>query len=221
MPSVQHPVLVAPSLLSADFARLADEIATVATADTLHIDVMDGHFVPNLTLGAPIVAALHKVSPLPLDCHLMVTNPDALLDDFAKAGTHALSVHVEVCWHLHRTLQRIRDLGMQVGVAFNPHTPVAALEPILPFCDFVLAMSVNPGFGGQKFIPEVLTKVRQIDVWRAAHKPELRIQIDGGITPHTIGAARQAGADWFVAGSAVFGQADRPAAIAALRQAAG
>jgi ribulose-phosphate 3-epimerase len=217
-----HPVAIAPSILSADFAHLADEAASVhaAGADCLHVDVMDGHFVPNLTLGAPIVAALHKASPLPLDCHLMVTNPNDLLEDFARAGARWLSVHFEASPHLHRTIQRIRQLGMSPGVAINPHTAVACLEPILPFCDFVLVMSVNPGFGGQAFIPEVLGKVRAIDAWRREHRPSLRIQIDGGINPETIGAARDAGADWFVAGSAVFGQTDRKLAIQALRAAA-
>ncbi len=218
-----HPVAIAPSLLAADFARLADECADVARggADFLHVDVMDGHFVPNLTLGAPIVASLAKAASLPLDCHLMVEEPDHLLEDFAKAGAKWLSVHVEACRHLHRTIQRIRALGMRPGVALNPHTPFAAIEPILPDVDFVLVMSVNPGFGGQTFIPHTLEKVRAIDAWRRNHASALAIQIDGGMTTATIGQARQAGVDWFVAGSAVFGQADRGAAIADLRRAAG
>ena len=217
-----HPIAIAPSILSADFARLGEEAASAAQAgaDLLHIDVMDGHFVPNLTLGAPIVAALSRVTKLPLDCHLMVSEPDALLADFAQAGARWLSVHLEACVHLHRTVQRIRDLGMGPGVAVNPHSSFAALEPILPYVDFVLIMSVNPGFGGQSFIASVLDKVRAVDAWRQQHKPELRIEIDGGINATTINLARKAGVDWFVAGQAVFGQPDRAAAIAGLREAA-
>ena len=217
-----HPIFIAPSILSADFAHLADEAASVAAggADLLHIDVMDGHFVPNLTIGAPVASWLKKSTDLPLDCHLMVENPDSLLADFAKAGTTWLSVHVEACKHLHRTVQNIRALGMKPGVALNPHTPFTAIEPILADVDFVLVMSVNPGFGGQIFIERALAKVRQIDAWRKENNPGLFIQIDGGIHVGTIAAARAAGVDWFVAGSAVFGHKDRTAAIAELRAAA-
>lgn len=215
-------ILIAPSILSADFARLADAAAAVAAggADMLHVDVMDGHFVPNLTIGPPVVASLSKATSLPLDCHLMVENPDALLPDFAKAGAHWLSVHWEACRHLNRTIALIRSLGMKPGVAINPHTPVELLLPVLPDLDFVLLMSVNPGFGGQRFLPRTLEKARWLDAWRREHGAPLAIEIDGGITRETIGDARAAGVDWFVAGSAVFGAPDVSEAIAGLRQAA-
>lgn len=218
-----HQIKIGPSLLSADFANLAAAAALVEAggADFLHVDVMDGHFVPNLTIGPPVVRALRPVTGLPLDCHLMVSEPDALLAEFAAAGATWLSVHVEACTHLHRTIGRIRELGMRPGVALNPHTSLAVVEPILPDVDFVLIMSVNPGFGGQRFIPAVLNKVAALDQWRQAHQPELRIQLDGGVNAETIGAARAAGVDWFVAGSAVFGTPDPAKAMADLRQRAG
>ena len=226
-------VSLAPSILSADFARLADAAAAVKAAAhgssmaagdaMLHVDVMDGHFVPNLTIGPPVVASLRRATDLPLDCHLMVEDPDALLADFAKAGADLISVHLEACRHLDRTVAQIRALGMRPGVALNPHTPVELLQPILPDLDFVLIMSVNPGFGGQRFRPRTLDKARWLDRWRRDHLPSLRIEIDGGITVETIGAAYQAGVDWFVAGSAVFAGGQTPDAVkdsmAALRTA--
>ncbi len=229
-----RPVSLAPSILSADFARLADAAAAVHAAASgpgpaagdvmLHVDVMDGHFVPNLTIGPPVVSSLRRSTDLPLDCHLMVEDPDALLADFAKAGANLISVHLEACRHLDRTVAQIRALGMRPGVALNPHTPVELLQPILPDLDFVLVMSVNPGFGGQRFRPRTLDKVRWLDRWRRDHQPALRIEIDGGMTVETIGAAYQAGVDWFVAGSAIFGGGQGPEAVkdsmAALRKAA-
>lgn len=214
-----HPIQIGPSLLSADFANLAAAAALVEAggADFLHVDVMDGHFVPNLTVGPPVVKALRPVTRLPLDCHLMVSEPDGLLADFAAAGATWLSVHAEACTHLHRTLGRIRELGMRPGVALNPHTSLAVVEPILADVDFVLIMSVNPGFGGQRFIESSLSKVAALDQWRQVHHRQLRIQLDGGVNADTVGAARAAGVDWFVAGSAVFGAPDPAVAMADLR----
>jgi len=213
-------VKVAPSILSADFARLADEIARVeaAGADWLHIDVMDGHFVPNLTIGAPVVDAIRKVTKLPLDVHLMVSNPDRLVDAFAAAGADWLSVHVETAPHLNRLITHIRELGVRPGVVLNPATPLAALEEILPEVDMVLLMSVNPGFGGQKFIPAVLSKIRRLkEQIKLGGRPVL-IEVDGGINSSTASEVVNSGADVLVAGSAVFGCIDLRQAIASLRQ---
>ncbi len=207
--------LLAPSILSADFAALAASVRAVAPySGLLHVDVMDGHFVPNITLGPPVVACLKRATDLPLDCHLMIESPDRYLGDFARAGAACLSVHQEACPHLHRTLQRIREEGMRPGVALNPATPVASLDEVLGELDFVLVMSVNPGFGGQRFIPAALEKVRRLRAAREARGLSFAIEVDGGVSAETLPSLLEAGADWLVAGSALFGAAD-PAAEAA------
>ena len=189
-------IQISPSLLSANFGCLQADIDRAEPfVDGFHVDVMDGHFVPNLTMGAPVLSCLH--SKLPFDAHLMVTNPDDLLEDFAHAGASALAVHTEVCPHLHRTIQRIREQGMRAGVVLNPATSFAFAKDMIAFSDYVLVMSVNPGFSGQSFLPEVLPKVREI----RAHFPEKDIQIDGGIHQDTIQEALNAGANWIVSGS--------------------
>ena len=215
-------LLMAPSILAADHTRLGEEIRAVqqAGADWLHVDVMDGHFVPNLTFGPPIIKALRRVTDLPFDVHLMISHPEISIGDYVDAGANMVTVHAEACVHLHRVLMQIREAGAQVGVSLNPATPVAAIEHVLQMVDLVLVMSVNPGFGGQSFIPEVLTKVAQLHALRQQARHPYRISIDGGVTPHTIGAAARAGADIFVAGSAVFGTADYANAISTLRRAA-
>jgi len=209
---------IAPSLLSADFARLAEEIADVeaAGADMLHLDLMDGHFVPNLTFGPLIVSALAKVATIPLDAHLMVTDPDPLIPDLAAAGVRRTAVHVETCRHLHRTLAGIRDLGMQAGVAINPATSLVLIEDVIEELDFVLIMSVNPGFGGQVFIESSLPKIRRL----RASTGDLDISVDGGVDPDTAGPLAEAGATTLIAGSAIFGKSDRRSAVATLRAAA-
>ena len=216
-----RPVLIAPSILSADFARLAEEVALVERggADLLHVDVMDGHFVPNLTVGPPIVEALKKVTKLPLDLHLMMTNADAFIAEFAEAGADYLTVHVEACPHLHRTVQTIKERGVKAGVTLNPATSLHTLDEILPDADLVLIMSVNPGFGGQAFIPSCLQKVaaaRQMIDRRGSHA---LLEVDGGIKVDNAAQIVAAGADVLVAGSAVFSSRDYAATIAALRAA--
>jgi ribulose-phosphate 3-epimerase len=216
-------IKIAPSILSADFARLGEEVRAVeaAGADYLHVDVMDGHFVPNITIGPPVVAAVRAVTRLPLDVHLMIENPDRYIADFAKAGADLITVHYEASPHLHRTVQLIRSLGKKAGVSINPATPIGVLEVILADLDLVLVMTVNPGFGGQHFIPSCLDKIaglrRQID---ALGLP-IELQVDGGVKLDNIGRIAAAGADVFVAGSAVFGAADYAATIATLRDNAG
>ena len=212
--------IIAPSLLAADFVRLAEDIARVeaAGADWLHLDIMDGHFVPNLTFGPPIVAAIRKITKLPLDVHLMVTNPAALVDAFAAAGADWLTVHVETEPHLHRLVTHIRELGVRPAVVLNPATPLSALEEILPEVDMVLVMSVNPGFGGQKFIPSSIDKIRRLKKQIIAVNREVLIEVDGGINAVTSPLVREAGAEVLVAGSAVFGSGDLAAAIRQIRE---
>ena len=212
-------LVIAPSLLSADFARLAEEVAAVkaAGADWLHVDVMDGHFVPNITIGPLVVKALRRVTDLTLDVHLMIENPDRYIDDFAAAGADIITVHAEACTHLHRTLGAIRATGKRAGVALNPHTPPDVIAYVTDLVDMVLVMSVNPGFGGQKFIPGVLDKVQLIREMLEASGVDADIQIDGGITDITAPMAIEAGVNALVAGSYVFGSDDYARAIASLR----
>lgn len=214
-----RPVLIAPSILSADFARLADEAAAVerAGADLLHVDVMDGHFVPNLTVGPPIVQALKKETKLPLDVHLMITNADAFVGEFAKAGADYLTVHVEACPHLHRTIQSIKEHGVKAGVTLNPATPVHSLEEILPDVDLVLIMSVNPGFGGQTFIASCFSKIRTVRRMLDQIGSRALLEVDGGVKTDNAAQILEAGANVLVAGSAVFSSPDYAATITSLR----
>ncbi len=201
---------LAPSILSADFAHLGDaaRAAIEGGATVIHCDVMDGHFVPNLTIGPPVVASLRKAVDVPLDCHLMIENADEFIPAFAAAGANWISVHQEACVHLNRTLELIRSQGCRVGVVLNPATPVQTLGEVLDIVDYVLIMSVNPGFGGQKFLPSTLEKVRKLATMRTAKGLNFRIEMDGGIDLETIGAGVKAGAEIFVAGSAVFSHGD-------------
>jgi ribulose-phosphate 3-epimerase len=198
---------IAPSLLSADFSRLAEEIAAVekAGADLIHIDVMDGHFVPNITIGSGVIAALRRTTRLPFDVHLMIENADRYLESFVQAGSDIITVHVEATHHLHRTVTRIRELGVKAGVSLNPATPLGQVEEILAMVDQLLIMTVNPGFGGQKFIVGVLPKIRRAKELINATAPAVLIEVDGGVTLDNIAAISAAGADILVAGAAVFG----------------
>ena len=213
-------LMIAPSILSADFTRLGDEIRAVeaAGADVIHVDVMDGHFVPNITIGPLVVRAVRAVTDLPVDVHLMITDPDRYLKDFIDAGADWVTVHVEACVHLLRTLACIKDLGRKAGAVLNPATSLTTLENVLAEVDLVMLMSVNPGFGGQSFIPSAIDKIRRLRQMLDAVNPGAGIEVDGGIGPATIGAVAEAGANIFVAGSAIYGQAEYGPVIRDLRQ---
>jgi ribulose-phosphate 3-epimerase len=214
-------IKIAPSILSADFGRLADEIRAVeqAGADWIHVDVMDGRFVPNITIGPLVVEAARRATELPLDVHLMIAEPERHLDAFAKAGADYLVVHAEATPHLHRAVQMIRDLGAKPGVSYNPATSLGGLPAVLDLVDVVLLMSVNPGFGGQKFIPAVLPKVAEARGLVDRSGREIHVEVDGGVGPATAADVKRAGADVLVAGSAVFCTADYTASIRAIREA--
>jgi len=212
--------LIAPSLLSADFSKLGDEIKAVekAGADWIHVDVMDGHFVPNITMGPIVVEAVKKSTTLPADVHLMIENPDRYISDFASAGADYISVHVEACVHLNRTLQMIKEVGVKAGAVLNPATPLSSLEWVLDMLDFVLIMSVNPGFGGQAFIPNTLERIRGVRKMIADRGLSTLIQVDGGVNDRTIQEISEAGTDVFVAGSAIFGSPDYKRTIDGFRE---
>ena len=217
-----RPIKIAPSILSSDFARLADEVAAVeaAGADFLHVDVMDGHFVPNLTVGPLIVESLRKVTSLPLDVHLMITNTDAFIPEFAQAGANYLTVHTETCPHLRRTMQLIKEHGVKAGVTLNPSTSLTTLEEVIADADLVLIMSVNPGFGGQKFIPGVLDKIARARDLIAQTGSQALLEVDGGIKVDNAAEVIKAGADVLVAGSAIFNSPNYAETIQAFRAAA-
>jgi len=213
---------IAPSILAADFSRLGDEVRSVQKggAAMVHVDVMDGHFVPNISIGIPVVRSLRRVTDLVLDCHLMIANPDRYAVEFVRAGADMVSVHQEACPHLHSTLTAIRSAGASPGVVLNPSTPIHTLDETLELADYVLLMSVNPGFGGQEFIPGVLDKVRRLRRLREERGLGFRIEIDGGITLHNIADAARAGCDIIVAGTSIFGAPDPAEAFTALSHAA-
>ena len=215
-------IRLAPSILAANFANLGADIAaaTRGGADQIHVDVMDGHFVPNITIGVPVVKSLRKATTLPLDVHLMIMQPDRYLEAFIEAGANMVSVHVEVLPHLHRTVTQIKKLGAKAGVVLNPSTPVSALEEIAPDVDFVLVMSVNPGFGGQVFIPASVKKIRNVRALLDRAGNQAPIEVDGGIDLTTVTSVVEAGAEWLVAGHAIFGGGNAENAAAAIKDTA-
>ena len=212
---------IAPSILSADFSRLGEEIEAVKRggAALLHVDVMDGHFVPNITVGLPVVKSLARVTDLPIDAHLMISEPGRYAQQFVEAGAAMVSVHVEADAHLHRTLMSIKSAGGQAGVVLNPMTPIESLSEVLAFADYVLVMSVNPGFGGQKFISTAVDKIRRLRQMINQHQVDVRIEVDGGIDLENIGTVVSAGAEIIVSGSAIFGEKDPEAAVRNLKNA--
>lgn len=212
------PVKIAPSILSADFGRLAEEVRAIGSADYVHVDVMDGHFVPNLTIGPVVIEAVKRATQLPLDVHLMIEDAERWVAAYAKAGADIIGVHVEACPHLHRTLHQIKELGKKPCVVLNPHTPISAIEVVLPDVAQVLIMSVNPGFGGQSFIPSALDKIRALRKMIDQRGLTIDIEVDGGIKPDNIAEVAAAGADVFVSGSGVFGTKDYAATITELRE---
>ena len=211
---------IAPSILAANFAKLGEDVRVVeeAGADVLHVDIMDGHFVPNISLGIPVVASLRKATRLPLDVHLMIEQPELYIEDFIRAGGNRILVHQEATVHLDRALAMIRELGAEAGAAINPATPVGMLSEVLDKVDTVLVMTVNPGFGGQKFIPNTYEKIRQLNQMRARYNASFRIEVDGGVEPENTAALAQAGANTFVAGTSIFHTADPAAATRQLKK---
>jgi ribulose-phosphate 3-epimerase len=211
---------IAPSILAANFAKLGDDVRIVeeAGADIIHVDIMDGHFVPNISLGIPVVASLRKATRLPLDVHLMIEQPELYIEDFIRAGGSRILVHQEATVHLDRALAMIRELGAEAGAAINPATPVGMLSEVLDKVDTILVMTVNPGFGGQKFIPNTYEKIRQLNQMRARYNASFRIEVDGGVEPENTVALAQAGANTFVAGTSIFHTADPAAATRQLKK---
>ncbi len=225
MPHRARAIQIAPSILASNFVELASELRSIESADLIHVDVMDGHFVPNLTIGPPVVAAIKKVAPKPLDVHLMIERPEQYLEAYIDAGADILGVHAEACAHLHGTLGQIRKLGREKGrevrscAVLNPSTPAEALEFVLEETDQILVMTVNPGFGGQSFIEAMLPKIEKLRGWIEKRGLSIALEVDGGITQKNIGLAAAAGANVFVAGTSVFGESDRKLAIEGLRRA--
>ncbi|PID71969.1 MAG: ribulose-phosphate 3-epimerase [Desulfobulbus propionicus] len=213
-------IMIAPSILSADFTRLGEEVKAVeqAGADVIHVDVMDGHFVPNITMGPLVVKAVRKITELPIDVHLMISDADTYIPSFSDAGADWITVHVEACTHLHRTICAIKDMGKKAGAVLNPATPLSTLDYVLDEIDLIMLMSVNPGFGGQSFIRSTLDKILTLRAMLDKVNPEAGIEIDGGVSPKTIAAIAQAGANIFVAGSAIYGQSDYGKVIGELKQ---